>query len=169
MRSTLGKKNKRDSSSLLVPPALLWAPALKLCYRATTLCPEQQDRTAIWRGHLPELSPKALVIRIGLSAAFPRELVDVLGARFDAVRSLELEIELHGFFDALAAGAMAAPGAGATETFKREEGGGEEDDEAKGVGDNGEIDVEVDGWVGEEDGERVEDVGEVGADEESAG
>ncbi|PKI62342.1 hypothetical protein CRG98_017268 [Punica granatum] len=66
-------------------------------------------------------------------------------------------------------GAVASSGAGAAEALEGEYDCGKEGRKADGVGDEGEIDVEVDGGVGEEEGDGTEDVGEVGGDEEGAG
>ncbi|OWM74859.1 hypothetical protein CDL15_Pgr004626 [Punica granatum] len=88
---------------------------------------------------------------------------------FENALGLELEIEFHGFLEALAAGAVASSGAGAAEALEGEYDCGKEGRKAEGVGDEGEIDVEVDGGVGEEEGDGTEDVGEVGGDEEGAG
>lgn len=101
-----------------MPSAVLWAPALELCNGAATSRPEQQDSATIGRGHPPELGSEALVIRVGLSAALPGKPVDVLGARFEAVPSLELEIKLQGLLEALAANAVAASRTGAAEAFE---------------------------------------------------
>lgn len=159
-----------------MPPALLGPPALELGDGAAAACPEEQDGAAVGRGHPAELGAEALVIRVRLGNALPREAVDLLGgARSRALLRLELQIELHGLLEALAAGAVAAAGPGAAEALVEGDGGDEEGGEAEGVGDDGEIEAEVDGGggggggVGEEDGEGVEDVGEVGGDEEGAG
>ncbi|PKI37138.1 hypothetical protein CRG98_042473 [Punica granatum] len=79
------------------------------------------------------------------------------------------ELEMRGYeWEMVGSGAVAFSGAGAAEALEGEYDCGKEGRKAEGVGDEGEIDVEVDGGVGEEEGGGTEDVGEVGGDEEAA-
>lgn len=119
--------------------------------------PEEKKRAAVRGSHLPELGPEAVVIGVGLSAALPGELIDFGGGGAEA---LNLQIELHGLLEALAALALAAAGSGAAAEVGGGEGEGEEEEEGEEVGER---------HRGEEEGEGVEDVAEVGGEEEGAG
>lgn len=122
--------------------------------------PEEKKRAAVRGSHLPKLGPEAVVIGVGLSAALPGKLIDFGGGRHGGAEALNLQIELHGLLEALAALALAAAGSGAAAEVGGGEGEGEEEEEGEEVGER---------HRGEEEGEGVEDVAEVGGEEEGAG
>lgn len=150
-----------------MPPTTLWSPTLKLSNRASTAGMEEQNRTAIRRSHLPQLRPETLVIRIPFASTFPRQPIDLLRTILDALFSLQLQIELHSLLQSFASGLITLPGSGTTTELEEDDGEGEGDEEAEDVRER-EV-VEVEGGGGEEDGEGVEEVGEVGGDEECSG
>ncbi|PON80184.1 hypothetical protein PanWU01x14_006340 [Parasponia andersonii] len=118
-------------NSLLMPPTTLGAPALELGNRAATSGAKQQDSTAIRRGHLPELGPKALVVGVRLGASLPRQPIDLFrGGGLDGVLILQFQIELHGLLQALASRLIALARSGAAAKADEEDGEAEEGDEA---------------------------------------
>lgn len=143
----------------------LGPPALKLRDGAPAPRAEEQHGAAVRRRHLPELRSKALVVRVGLAPALPRQAVDLPGLQsgLDALLGLHLQIKLHGLLHALAARIPAAARARAATDVGERRGGGEEEDEGQKVG-KGEVAEERRG-VGEEE----RDVREVGGDEKGAG
>lgn len=150
-----------------MPPTALGPPALELGDRTSTPRAKEQNRASVRRRHLPELRPEALVVRIGLAAALPRQPVDLLGGRPDRLLVLQFQIELHGLLQALASRPVALARSGAEAELGGEDAGGEEEEEAEEVG---EVEVvEMEGGGGEEEREGIEDVGEVGGEEEGAG
>ena len=142
-----------------MPASSLGTPAFELGHRASASRPKQQHGTAIRRPHPPQLSPEALVIRIALAAALPRQPIDIFRPGLDTILRLQLQIEFHGLLQALTSWPIALPGSNAEAELDYEQRGGEEGDEADDVED-GNV-VEVEGGVREEEREGVEDVGEV--------
>lgn len=139
------------SQSLLVPPTALGPPALELGNRTSTPRAKEQNRASVRGRHLPELRPEALVVRIGLAAALPRQPVDLLGGRPDRLLVLQFQIELHGLLQALASRPVALARSGAEAELGGEDAGGEEEEEAEEVG---EVEVvEMEGGGGEEERE----------------
>ncbi|KAM0962902.1 hypothetical protein ACFX15_021498 [Malus domestica] len=152
-----------------MPASSLGTPAFELGHRASAWRPKQQHGTAIRRRHPPQLSPEALVIRIALAAALPRQPIDIFRPGLDTLLRLQLQIEFHGLLQALTSGPIALPGSNAAAELDYEQRGGEEGDEADDVGDGNVMEVDGEGGVREEEREGVEDVGKVRGDEEGPG
>lgn len=72
MKIKLFKKKKHETDSLFMPPAALRTPAFEFSHRTPAPRSEQQDGTAIRWCHLPQLSPQAFIIWVGLAASLPR-------------------------------------------------------------------------------------------------
>lgn len=145
-----------------LPPSPLRPPRLELGDGAPALSSEQQHRTSISRGQPPQLLDQALIVRIPLGAAFPRQIVDLLLRLLDpkTLLRLQLDIELRGLLQPLAPRVPAAAAAGAAAELGGGEGSeGEEEEE----GEEGEVEG------GEEEGEGDGEVGEDGGDEEEGG
>lgn len=149
-----------------MPPTTPRSPSLELGNRTATARMEEQDGAAIGGSHLPKLGPEALVVRIALAASFPRQPVDLLGAGLDALLRLQLQVKLHGLLQPLASRLVTLARSGAAAELDEHDGHGEEDEEAENV--RG-LEVVVKRGAREEDREGVEDVGEVGGEEEGAG
>lgn len=109
--------------------ALFGARGFEFCDGATTGRSKEQKRATIRRSHLPQLRPKALIIRIGLTATLPRKLIEFSGGVWRVGESMNLQIELHGVFEALAGGPVAAAGSGAAAEVSGGEGEREEEEE----------------------------------------
>lgn len=133
------RKNKiniqsKELHSLLMASAALRAPPFELRHRAATPEAEEQHRAAIGRRHLPQLRAEALVVRVIVAAAFPRERIHIPHrlihvADPQQVLPLQQQIELHPLLQPPAAGAAAQPRAVAAadleEADEGEEGDGE--------------------------------------------
>ena len=79
-------------------PAAFRPPSFEFGDGAAAFVAEEQHSAAVRRRHLPQLRPQALVIRVILNAAFPRQLIDVshsLIAGAEQLIALQLQIELH--------------------------------------------------------------------------
>ena len=153
-----------------MPTFSLGTPAFELGHRASASSPKQQNGTAIGRRHPPQLSPETLVIGIALAAALPRQPIYIFRPELDTLLRLQLQIEFHSLLQAPAPRPIALPRSNATAELNYEQRGGEEGDEGDEGDDVGDGNVvEVEGGVREEEREGVEDVGEVGGDEEGPG
>lgn len=153
----------------MLPPPFR-APANQLRNRTATPGSKQQHSPSIRGSHFPELSPEALIIRISLRTALPRQPIHIIRPQFQALLSLKLQIELHSLLQTLALRVI---------TLARSESTAdpESDDDSDGC-ENKSEDVEERGIVedrgvveeerGEEEREGVEDVGEVGDDKEGS-
>lgn len=159
-----------ERNSLLMAPPTLRSPSLELGDGTATPSTEEQNGAAIRGSHFPELGSEALVVGISLGAAFPRQAIDEIfgGFGLERVLSLQLEIKLQGLFEALAGRVAASARSGAAAEVGEGGGEGEEEEEGEEVRE-GEREGEGEGVVGEEEREGVEEVGEVGGEEEGAG
>lgn len=152
--------------------SFLRTPTNQFGNRTTTFSTEEKNSTAVGRRHLPQLSSKALIIRISFSATFPRQSINNVirrRRRFEAILSLQLQIKLQSLLQAFTLRVIAlarseAEGAAAAANLEGDGDEGEGEEEAEEVKE-GEL-VEERGVReeerGEEERERVEDVGEVG-------
>lgn len=94
---------------------------------ATTWRSKEQKRATIRRSHLPQLRPKALIIRIPLSPTLPRKLIK-FGRSVRHIReAVNLQIKLHSIFKALTGRPMTSAGSGAAAEVGGGEGEGEEE------------------------------------------
>lgn len=114
--------------------AALRAPPFEFRNRAAAPEAEEQHSSAIWRRHLPQLRAEALVVRVIVAAAFPRERIHISHCLIpiaypQQLLPLQEQIELQSLLQPPAAGAAAPPRAVAAadleETDKCEEGDGE--------------------------------------------
>lgn len=107
--------------------SLLGAPTDELGDGAAAACSEEQDGAAIGGSHLPQLGGEALVIKVALSPTFPRNTININinVLRPQILLGMQLQIELQGIVEALAARGVALTRSGAA----AEEGGGEEEEE----------------------------------------
>lgn len=156
-------------------PAAFRAPPLELRDRAPALGPEQQHGPPVGRRHLPQLSPQTLVIRVPLTPPLPRQLVDLPhrprppSRRSQTLLRLQLQVKLHRLFKPFAPGVLALSGSKPAADLEGEDGGEEEEGEAEEVEGGGGGEREREGGEWGEEREGVEDVGEVGGEEEGAG
>lgn len=143
-----------ESNSLLMPATALGAPTLELGDGAATSGSKEQDGTAIGRGHLPELGPEALIIRVSFAASFPRQPIDLLRASLDGVLILQFQIELHGLLQALTARLIALARSDAAAELDEDDGEGEKGEEADNVRELEVVAMEVEGEGGRGEEER---------------
>lgn len=103
------ERQNGNLGSLLVPAAAFRPTALELGDGAPAPGAKQQHRPPVGRRHLPQLRPQALVIGVRLAPALPRQAVDLLRCRFQAIFGLQLQIELPRLLQALALRIIAFP------------------------------------------------------------
>jgi hypothetical protein len=130
------KANRKTNTLTSYGASHAWAPALELRDGAPAPRAEEQHGATVRRRHLSEFRSEALVVRVGLAPALPRQAVDLLGLRsgLDAFLGLHLQIKLHGLLQALAARVPAAARARAATEVCESGRGGEEEDEGEKVG-----------------------------------
>lgn len=150
-----------------MPASSLGTPTFELGHGAPASRPKQQNGAAIGGCHLSQLRPETLVIGIALAPALPRQLIDIFRPGLHTLLGLQLQIEFHGFLQTLAPRPVALSRSSATAKFDYEQRDGKKSDEADDIRDRNV--VEVNARVGEEEREGIEDVGEVGGDEEGPG
>lgn len=120
----------------MLPPSFR-TPAYQLRNRTAAPGPKQQHSSSIWRSHFPELGPQALIIRIGLSAALPWQSIDIIGAQFQALLGLKLQIELHGLLQTLALRVITLPRSESAADPKSDDDNNRGKDEAEDIEERG--------------------------------
>ena len=116
-----------------MPPTTLRTPTFKLGNRATTSRTKQQDSTAIRRSHLPQLRPKAFIIRVSLTSTFPRQPIDLFGTSLNRILILQFQIKLHSFLQTFTSRLITLTRSCTTAELNEDEGKDEESDEANNV------------------------------------
>lgn len=101
-----------------MPPPALSPPAFKLRDGAATARPEKQNSSAIGWCHLPQLRPQTLIIRIGLTTSLPRQFINLLRPTLHTLLRLQLQIELHSFFQPFTSRLSAFPRSSPTTNLK---------------------------------------------------